>query len=941
MKLFRQLFGSTPEPETVESQIAKLDQEPQAVLESYAAGGDVDLPASVRIEALKRLPYGGVLTNIAAKGDHPSSLEKAARERIARLVDDKQLNVTQLLKDISESDTLLAIAAYCDGNELQTATLTNITDEVQLAKLCHESSSATVRKTLVERIENHDLLKDLSKHLKTKDKVAYKIVKAKVDHIRGQQQQQESIEKNALAVCEEMEALAARSFDKDYASKLHRVQRHWNDIDENKQHATVLSEAKATRYANALAACEAVIREHEEELARLRAIEEKVSQVDGDRAALLNELWQLVNRLYSLESGESRALQDIQHAYDAQKKQWVELLSIGKPREVDLKNYTKMCNAIEILATEITDNGALVECRNRVFSREGDEQSVSQDIQYLRRLLKPIATLKHYDTCESVDKTREILASLDEEDKSRQENRQKNTKIISGLIRKANIAVDQGRLRQAIGIRHSIDEKAQLVDELPAHIGRNIESLDESIQKLVDWQNYAVVPKKEALVEAMEKLVGADVPPEALATKIKKLQDDWKSLNQSGKDRNEDLWEKFKSAADKAYAPCQLYYAELSKTRQENLAKRQTLVRQLEDYVRDYDWESADWKEVEKILRTARQELHEYTPVDRSANKPVLEAFDVAMSAIQGKLSDEYQKNKAAKEQLIIQAEKTVELTDVDQGIEAAKRLQAQWKKIGRCQYRDNENLWKQFRVHCDAIFDKKQQQRNSERAVVDERIAAATAYLTQLKELTVLEGSELLAARAKRDELALGFDAIEDLPEGRHKSLRRDVNSVLDRFDKRVSDVLQQQGEQAWEQFFELNKRINDLGAACTDEERERMVTSIAEVDSWPDGGKSLINQKLGALSADTTPSSESATSLRVLCIRAEIQSDKETPAEDKALRMEYQVKLLQQGMGQPREENTKAVLARRWVEVGVVSADEYAVLFDRFYANWRALAH
>ena len=71
--------------------------------------------------------------------------------------------------------------------------------------------------------------------------------------------------------------------------------------------------------------------------------------------------------------------------------------------------------------------------------------------------------------------------------------------------------------------------------------------------------------------------------------------------------------------------------------------------------------------------------------------------------------------------------------------------------------------------------------------------------------------------------------------------------------------------------------------------------------VTQWPKNGLAALEQKIAMEHpVDAQQQNNNEQTLKTLCIRAEILTNQETPAEDKALRMQYQVSRLQQGFGQ-----------------------------------------
>ncbi len=943
MKLFRNIFAGEKKPLTLADKLAAFDGVAQQEIDAAVLGtaGDAnDQPLRI---ALLPKASSGALMRLLADGHNPA-LEKRASELLAAQVDEGGLSTEALTAGIADTEKLLTVAAFSQGDGLESAVLETISDQALIVKLCRSATSTKVRQLLAEKITSPEELKTLAKSLKTKDKNAYKTIKTKLDAMRQAEQVQAESNEKIATVITEMHQLAQRDIDRETQPRLSRLQRHWTEVSE---HA---SDEFAAQFAQAEKSCTDKLAAQQAALDAEEAHEAAVRSAGDARKQVLGVLWQIIIDVYAITDDEQAALSTAQETFAQQQEQWRALNELNNPSKHQLRDYTQLSEAMAQLHSDYEKNGTLNACYARVLARVESGETIDKtaqnvDVKYLRRLLLPIKSLGAYPVNEPIENTRALLQKVDADYTKRQQDQEKNISNILGLVRKASNAVEAGRLKQAIGVRHSITEKQSLLDGEPEFLQKKLESLDEAIQKLIDWQAYAVVPKKNALIAAMEKLVGADEPPEALATKIKKLQDEWKALSQSGKDRKEELWETFSALADKAYAPCKAFYEDLSQQRQANLAKRQELVKQLQDFYAQYHWDDAVWKDVEKILRTAKKELHGYVPVERAANKDVLTAFDDIHGRIQAKLDEEFSKNRAAKEQLIGQAEKLTQQADVDQAIESVKRLQTQWKTIGRCHFKDSEALWKNFRTHCDKIFEIKSDKNKAQRAATDTLIDNARAFVNQIVALCELEGDALLAARAERDQVQQAFSEVEGLPEKVEKAIARDLTKAAEAFDKKVANSLRESASKAWNEFFTACEKINHYQYAVvdqgSDDEALRAETQafIEGVSQWPEGTQSLVKQQMKvAPEADTQANLKA---LKLLCIRAEILADHETPAADKALRMEYQVTLLQQGMGaQAARTESGTDIAKAWSEVGPVAAEDYNALFERFYARWRGLA-
>ena len=112
-----------------------------------------------------------------------------------------------------------------------------------------------------------------------------------------------------------------------------------------------------------------------------------------------------------------------------------------------------------------------------------------------------------------------------------------------------------------------------------------------------------------------------------------------------------------------------------------------------------------------------------------------------------------------------------------------------------------------------------------------------------------------------------------------------------------------------------------------------------IAGAQQWPRGGLKLIKDTLAGTGADSPVDLEvREKALRILCVRAEIQSETLTPAEDEALRREHQVQRLTQGMGQGInvDDGQWDAMALDWVRIGAIAPDLHQSLRDRFIRSW-----
>jgi hypothetical protein len=119
---------------------------------------------------------------------------------------------------------------------------------------------------------------------------------------------------------------------------------------------------------------------------------------------------------------------------------------------------------------------------------------------------------------------------------------------------------------------------------------------------------------------------------------------------------------------------------------------------------------------------------------------------------------------------------------------------------------------------------------------------------------------------------------------------------------------------------------------------ERETLKSAVesfmAGVHRWPKGGLQALKQALTrADSASSADDEAREQALRMLCIRLEILSSTPTPPEDEALRQDYQMRLLQESLGQGRHADVQAwdSMLLEWIGIGAVAPEVHEDLQRR----------
>ena len=517
---------------------------------------------------------------------------------------------------------------------------------------------------------------------------------------------------------------------------------------------------------------------------------------------------------------------------------------------------------------------------------------------------------------------------------------QQAARQIGELIRKARAALSDGSTSRAAGVRRTIEEKLAGAPPLPANLAGQIESLDKQLDALKDWKSFSVTPKRAELIQEMELLVEATLDPLALADRIKSLQDEWRTLSKGAGEALEGDWQRFQQAAQRAYQPCKAYFAAQALVREDNLKRRDALLAELTAFGAGQNWEQADWRAVIKALRETKDAWRSCSPVDRQAGKQQQEAFAALTASLQARLDAEYARNVQQKESLIERTRQLLTSDDSRKAIDAVKQLQQQWQTVGPVPREVDQRLWGDFRQHCDAVFQKRQQESDAYAAGLENNKTQALALCERLDQIAALEGAELLAQAGAMAELRSAFEALGEFPRADTRELRNRFDQGLDRCKESFARQRARDAERAWDDLFEAANHVRAYRLAVTrglDTEQLDLLRNAAEacigsVQRWPKGGLDAV--KKGLVAERSTDLAANEVALKMLCIQAEILTETPTPPEDQPLRREYQLQRLAQSMGQGLrvDESRSDTLAIEWVSVGPVEDVAYEPLLQRF---------
>ena len=921
-------------PKTIEERVAEISQ---LSMDSLIAVTTSEEPEIVRAAAINHLDYGTPLTDLALTCE-TQTLQQQARHRIAELIDSDSISLKQLTTDGMDIMAQFSIVGFCQRPELLEQLLNVSADADFFYKIAIEGVSARLRELAADKINDLATLKKLLKDTKGKDKLVYNIAKEKCDVFRETEKQAAKTKVDIEALCERLEVHSKRPFDEQFTRKARRLIKQWQLLESQSAKATTARAQKA------ILDCQQSIEDDAQQCAARAAQNEAIDSAAKSLQDIIAELFSYLAQLYEIE-GTDEQCKTIELARAKCQQRHNDALKLVPSNPDDEKIFAQLNESIAFQLQQLANHGSLtMHAALLITPQQGDSDVPSNEPLYgeIKARLKSVQLLPAAIVPQAVKDAQGLMANKEEFWANQKKTFTNQLHHINALIGKANGALKTGESRQAAGIRRSLDKKLLELSKIPTSVSTQLEQLDAALDKLLDWKNYAVEPKQQQLIDQMGVLVDSQESPEALATKIKRLQEEWKTLSKGSQDQAQ--WATFHQLAEQAYQPCKEYFTAQSEIRRTNLEKRRQLVTQLTEYfdaqhLEGEGSENTDWNFFEKLIGTGIREWQSYAPTDRKANKSVQRDFDRMLDAMREKLSQQQQKNALAKQELINQVTALAEQHDNRRAVEKVKDLQAQWKNSGNASRRDDQKLWQTFRVGCDAVFEKRRQQAKEFKSELQVHKTQAQALLAEVENSAKLTGKALLNARTRVTECQQEFRMIGNLPKNASTTLNERLYTAIKHFDAAVITQLKAAKAQVWVDLLKAADKIRLSQLTTKEAERAALQQQVTEfmdsVTQWPKNGLAALEQKIAMEHpVDAQQQNNNEQTLKALCIRAEILTNQETPAEDKALRMQYQVSRLQQGFGQATSASDSNIqsLTLEWVMVGPVPTDLYQPLLERF---------
>jgi hypothetical protein len=760
--------------------------------------------------------------------------QAAASQRWAELVGADLQNLASIE---GQNETLLtAVAQFAPKEEFRLQAVEHL-PEPALCKVLYADNLSRVHQHCASAIENEANLQDLQKHFAQKDKNVSRILKSKLQAIKHERDVATEALATRQALLARVETLRNSEPGSDYGRRIDALKIELAQLPDQ----TASESVKAKQLLG--------------ECAQIYADLPKPAEI------LAEKMQALSTRIESLRQAcvANAEYPDLDAELAALQRDW--------PGDAEAGSQPALLGDLQTLAASRAKWQMLIS-RGKNLGLEKYQQQLSE-LTWPEAFPKPEAF---------TEATQAILTDLQTAAAESAESRKLREEIDDHLS-KFELELGEGHIKAANRANARV---SKLLQEGHASTEQSARAnlLQNKLQDLKDWQGFATQPKRDDLCNKMELLANDEsisLPEKAKA--IKELQEEWKKLGASDSRAAQKSWTRFKTLGDQAYAPVAEFYAQQQAEREQQLKAREAICLEIEAYERDTDWEAGDidWRQLSSFLQSRSTKWRQHANVPRRNKKAIEKRFAQAIAPLQERLNTVQKKHIAEKDALIQELKEKLadENSDTFALMKRAKAAQQEWKQVGFIERRKDQKLWKAFRAQCDAVFSRRDEEKQSEQSAANELAqqyrSACQAFAAKLED--AFDRKDIAEFRK---QLA-GFQ----LPKS-HRGLERDSKKLISQAEKELKQRARQSAELMFREF-------------------QRRCEALDKGEVIGDSDETLSAELTRALEQRPQRNAEEQD---LILIRLEILSDLPSPEASQGARMAYQVERLNRELSKGEKE-------------------------------------
>lgn len=466
------------------------------------------------------------------------------------------------------------------------------------------------------------------------------------------------------------------------------------------------------------------------------------------------------------------------------------------------------------------------------------------------------------------------------------DRQQKNQRQLKGKLAEIKRLHQQGRYNTIFGLWRSVCQSIEAEPALASAVGKELEQCRQLVDSLTELQAFVATPRKQAVLTELQALIAdTELPPHERAQTVKRLRQTWSSLGRAEAGLDEQLNQQFNQLIEEAFLPCREFYAQQDAQRLAAATRREQLISRLDALLAEPVAAAA----LDKALQQIQQQWRQAGPVEKSRHQQLTQAYQTRLTTLKLQQQQLFQQAAAAKEQLIAEAELLLNQEDGPQLVALVKQLQQRWKQTGFAGVHADQALWLKFRAACDAVFARRDEQRQQASAAQQQWRQSLAAQLSLL-------AADNLASLGQQ-QLTERLSQLRGLDTGKDAELRAQKNALQQATEQQLQQLASSEQRGEYQQLF----------AALQHPEVSH--------EQLPAVYRLVFNQQQEPLSR------------LELTLALEWAAGVASPEAEQPQRQQVQMQLLSDKLNQGEDVSMPQLLGR-WLRHGPLQSDEQALL-------------
>lgn len=381
---------------------------------------------------------------------------------------------------------------------------------------------------------------------------------------------------------------------------------------------------------------------------------------------------------------------------------------------------------------------------------------------------------------------------IDEQEKIKQENVAKKNAILEELRLLLN---SEDSLKEIYDNFNLIQEKWKAVGQVPRTevngLWQNyhflIEQFYDKVKMNRELRELDLKRNLDAKIELCERVEGL-ILETSINKSFKALQEihqQWKEIGSVPVDKNEEIWERFKTASDQINKRRQDYYESMKEELDRNLLTKVALCEKAEEIFKKEHRTAKEWNDstnemndMLKLWKSVGQVPQKDNEAIWTRFKSCLDNFFSAKKEVFDKMKEEQDINYNKKVEICVKAEAISERNDWKHATQELLDLQKQWKEIGYVSKKLSDKLWTRFRMACDKFFENKSAFYVANRENETENMAKKEALIKSVQEFVFGDNKEENLTAIK--EFQRQWSEIGYVPASEKERLQKEFRSAI-----------------------------------------------------------------------------------------------------------------------------------------------------------------